>query len=538
MACGSGFAIKTCATSKRATIFFGLRNIKIPTFYSLLGQFVAARESLSDLAVSLRARRAAASKWAAMRPSGTRPGGLQRRSALLAPGIEVFRSGAQARSVLGRRSGRKFFSAAQPPARERLGEDKIELNRLLLELAPETSRFGSAATSIDGSPTRKAIEEEPTCSNSHRDDENTFTDSKNILLGCRVDGEVPSTSRIKFEEDGDLLAGLTPHSHSRGLLPDFFQDLLDKVPARARGLVMLNILVVLVATNWVVVKEAGTAFDPFMFASLRFGVAAAALSPFLMKALRRRDTLAAGIELGLLTAAGYLAQSEGLLTTDASRASFLSTFTVLVVPFLAGVTGRGVRPLTWAAAVTALVGVSLLEQGGAAPCAGDAWSILSAVAFGVQIFRTEHYSRVLGRRQTIPLMSVVLATTAVAAAVAAGASHVDELAGMASHVQATAAAIIASHIPWAQVLYTGLLTTDVALLMELVALRDVTSTEAAIIYTMEPVLGAGMAFAVLGERWGPMGWVGAALIVGSCLAMQFWGSEHGEAVLLSESDVE
>jgi drug/metabolite transporter (DMT)-like permease len=135
-------------------------------------------------------------------------------------------------------------------------------------------------------------------------------------------------------------------------------------------------------------------------------------------------------------------------------------------------------------------------------------------------------------------MSVVLATTAVAAAVAAGASHANELAGMVSHVQATAGAVIASHIPWAEVMYTGLLTTDVALLMELVALRDVTSTEAAIIYTMEPVLGAGQAFAFLGERWGPLGWVGAALIVSSCLAMQLWGNESGEPVLPSESDVE
>ena len=36
----------------------------------------------------------------------------------------------------------------------------------------------------------------------------------------------------------------------------------------------------------------------------------------------------AGVELGVWTSLGYLLQSEGLLTTDASRASFLSTFTV------------------------------------------------------------------------------------------------------------------------------------------------------------------------------------------------------------------
>jgi drug/metabolite transporter (DMT)-like permease len=315
--------------------------------------------------------------------------------------------------------------------------------------------------------------------------------------------------------------------------------LIDRVPARVRGLVMLNVLVVLVATNWVVVKDAGTTFDPFGFASLRFVVAAAALSPFLFKALKRKETVLAGLELGLLTAVGYLAQSEGLLTTEASRASFLSTFTVLVVPFLAGFSGTGVRPLTWAAAVTAVLGVSLLEQGGAPPSMGDVWSIVSAVAFGVQIFRTEHYSRVLGRRQTIPLMSVVLATTAILSGLATMANHLDLIKEYSlAHPGVLLAKSLAAHVPWVEVVYTGLLTTDVALLMELVALRDVSSTEAAIIYTMEPVLGAGLAFTMLGERWGPTGWIGAALIVGSCVGMQIWGKEEGEPVLESTSDME
>ena len=82
--------------------------------------------------------------------------------------------------------------------------------------------------------------------------------------------------------------------------------------------------------------------------------------------------------------AGYIAQSAGLLTTDASRASFLSTFTVLVVPFLAGISGKGVSIVTWASCIAAVMGVGLLEQSGAAPGVGDVWSMVSAVAFGIQ----------------------------------------------------------------------------------------------------------------------------------------------------------
>ena len=62
--------------------------------------------------------------------------------------------------------------------------------------------------------------------------------------------------------------------------------------------------------------------------------------------------------------------------------------------------------------------------------------------------------------------------------------------------------------------------------MQVVALHDVSSTDAAIIYTMEPVLGAVFAYVLLGERWGSLGWAGAGLIVVSSLAAQILGTEN------------
>ena len=56
-----------------------------------------------------------------------------------------------------------------------------------------------------------------------------------------------------------------------------------------------------------------------------------------------------------------------------------------MVPILAGLSGRGVRPLTMMSAFVALFGVGLLEQGGAAPDIGDAWNLVSAFAFGLQV---------------------------------------------------------------------------------------------------------------------------------------------------------
>lgn len=324
------------------------------------------------------------------------------------------------------------------------------------------------------------------------------------------------------EETGAELAAESPLTGPAAAL----SRLMDKIPLskRTRGIIMLNLLVLLVATNWVVVKDVGGSFDAFGFAFLRFAVAAAAFSPFLKAASGDSRILRAGAEIGAWTAFGYIFQSAGLLTTDASRASFLSTFTVLVVPLLAGFSGKGVSSVTWASCVAALVGVGLLEQGGAPPGIGDVWSMLSAVAFGLQVFRTEHHARILGNGNNLSLMAVVLATTMVFSGVAAAAMHPSALADWLQN-PAGLQAVFSGGFPWQQVLYCGLLTTDLALLMEVLALQDVSSVEAAIIYTLEPVLGAAFAWAMLGERLGPKGFLGAAIILGSSLVTQVVGGE-------------
>lgn len=46
-------------------------------------------------------------------------------------------------------------------------------------------------------------------------------------------------------------------------------------------------------------------------------------------------------------------------------------------------------------------------------------------------------------------------------------------------------------------------------------MRDVSATETAIIYGLEPVWGAAFAWAMLGERWGMTGFVGGIFIIGT-----------------------
>lgn len=50
--------------------------------------------------------------------------------------------------------------------------------------------------------------------------------------------------------------------------------------------------------------------------------------------------------------------------------------------------------------------------------------------------------------------------------------------------------------------------------VQIAAMRDVSATETAVIYGLEPLWGAAFAWFLLGERWGLAGWIGAALVLG------------------------
>lgn len=57
--------------------------------------------------------------------------------------------------------------------------------------------------------------------------------------------------------------------------------------------------------------------------------------------------------------------------------------------------------------------------------------------------------------------------------------------------------------------------------LQMSAMRNVSATETAIIYGLEPVWGAAFAWFLLGERWGVKGWIGAALVLGRAPSLLF-----------------
>ncbi|XP_029127222.1 uncharacterized protein LOC109798993 isoform X2 [Cajanus cajan] len=281
-----------------------------------------------------------------------------------------------------------------------------------------------------------------------------------------------------------------------------------------------------ITSNIPVVKEVQAIMNPAAFTFVRFALSAIPFIPFVLRGWGDSCTRNAGIELGLWVSLGYLMQALGLQTSDAGRASFLSMFTVIVVPLLDGMLGAVVPARTWFGALMSIVGVGMLECSGSPPCVGDLLNFLSAVFFGVHMLRTEHISRSISKQKFLPLLGyeiciVVLFSTMwyLLGSGINGAQHPFPSSWTWKMLRDWMV-----DFPWIPAIYTGIFSTGLCLWVEMAAMCDVSATETAIIYGLEPVWGAGFAWFLLGERWGPTGWVGAALVLGGSLAVQIFGT--------------
>lgn len=276
-------------------------------------------------------------------------------------------------------------------------------------------------------------------------------------------------------------------------------------------------------------KGAQDELGPWAFSAGRFAIAALAFAPCLPVAFTDAAVRSAGIELGAIASLGYALQAWGLTQTSAGHVAFLGAFTVLLTPLLAGLGGRIIPGRTWGATATAMVGIAILElgagggDGAGVSVAGDISAFAAAAVFAWQILRTEHHIRRLslgaGSPRALGLVAAQLATLAgcFCAAAALEATLSGNMLPLRNLLEGH---VDVKQLPLLSWLYTGVISTAGTLWLELEALRDVSAPDAALVYSTEPVWGALTAVLLLGERWGPSTYAGAALILAGSVVGQ------------------
>jgi drug/metabolite transporter (DMT)-like permease len=255
--------------------------------------------------------------------------------------------------------------------------------------------------------------------------------------------------------------------------------------------------------------------------SLRFtigGLFLGLLLGILGKEIRRRALLD-GLWMGLVLTAIFWLQSDGLRYTSTSKSGFITGLYVVFTPLVSLLTRHRPRASHGAGALVAACGLFLLVRDPGQPLGGwnfgDTETLICAVGCGLHIVMTGLYGRrsdgwVLAFVQVsvVGLLSWLL-TSLVPPLTLADGSSLGGFSGLAS--------VLRNSRIWGSLAYQSFLATALAFTLMTTLQRHLGATEAAIIYSLEPVVTALLAMSglVVGihETLAPLQLAGGAVII-------------------------
>lgn len=252
--------------------------------------------------------------------------------------------------------------------------------------------------------------------------------------------------------------------------------------------------------SFVVVKRALDDATPLAFAAVRFAIAALLLAPFAR--LRQPFTAAevgSGVLLAGLLGIGFLAQTAGLVWTTPSRSAFIVAISSVLAPAMAALAlrERPGWPLITAVLLAALGTYWLTDPDSGGLNRGDVLTLATAVLFGVQIVATTALSR---RFNPFRLVWLQIAGTAVLGALGAALLERPVIHWTTTFVWALG--------------YTAVGPTVLALLLQMLSQRHMSSARAALLFCFETLFAAVTSWVVMGEHLSAEQWLGGGLILG------------------------
>jgi len=213
--------------------------------------------------------------------------------------------------------------------------------------------------------------------------------------------------------------------------------------------------------------------------------------------LFNRDLLVRASTAGLFLGAGYILQTLGLKLTGAAITGFITGLYVVFTPLIAAVVLKArITLITWACVGVATLGLALLSLQGWSIGFGELLVLGSAFAFGAHIIALGKWSP---GRDAYAMTVVQLAMCAL-------------LTGIASLFEG------GYQLPpdrgvWATVIFTAVVCTAVAFVIQTWSQAHMSTTKVAVILTMEVVFAAFFAIIIGGETLTLQKAIGGVLVV-------------------------
>ena len=272
---------------------------------------------------------------------------------------------------------------------------------------------------------------------------------------------------------------------------------------------------------------------PFTYNGVRFALGALVLLPILLLRINRgvpmihpeagiskRKIIAGSLLTGLLLFGGVGFQQIGLQYTTAGKAGFITGLYVIFVPIAGIFLGHRARPVLWAGALIALVGLYLLSvTGGFRIEPGDGLVFWCAVIFTFHVLiiawlspRMDSYLLAVTQFSICAVMNLIVAF-----------SFESPETGQVLRA-------------WLPIAYGGLLSVGIAYTLQVVAQKTAHPAYASIILSLESVFAVIGGCLILGEVLTPRMLAGCALMMGGMVLVQIRGSSPEKKAALPSND--
>lgn len=287
----------------------------------------------------------------------------------------------------------------------------------------------------------------------------------------------------------------------------------------ARGGRLTDLPVLLIAVVWgssyLAAKGVTTERTVLAVLVLRFALAVPVLAAAGLRRLRGLSAaqLRGGGLLGLILAGIFLLETYGVVHTSATNAGLIISLTMVFTPLAESrVSGTRLPGSFLTAAGLSVLGVALLTLGAGftAPNGGDLLMLGAAAARTAHVLAMSRMKSVRGADAlsltTVQLGGAVVVFAVLVALPGTGASPWSAAAGFGAG-------------DWLGLLYLSVFCTVLAFFVQMWAVRRSSPSRVSLLLGTEPVWAAAVGIALGGDRPGPLGYLGAVLV----LAGTAWG---------------
>lgn len=293
----------------------------------------------------------------------------------------------------------------------------------------------------------------------------------------------------------------------------------ERTGAYYEGLLVVTTVAWSVSFIWTkIVMNTGMSSEMYLF--LRYTLAALVLLPFSIRQLKtiNKKELKTGFIMGCIFFVGMMLQTAGICRTTPSNSSFITTAYVVIAPFTTWLLMKQKpKKNIYAAVGLCLVGIYILNMRPGEFLSlnlGNALTMLSAVGWAFQLT----YTSIAGEYMDPVLLSFM-------------SFGFTGLGGLASSLitgslfSTTMIQLKGSLWP---IVFTALISTILANLLQVYAQHNVDANKAAVIYTMEAVFATVISVLIGLENWSISIIAGGGIIMTAVLLAQFGGGRTAD----------